>query len=265
MAIRVICSQCKADFKLADDKRGKKIRCPKCGEVFLAQPMKAGTVVATQKAKPSRPAKERVAEIDDEAEVDDEVEIDEEERPARPSKNRARDVDQEDRPAKGKKSFRPKKTINVNLIVGMCLGTCILVACLVGGWFAYQKLTKGGNEVEDAWKSLILITQDASVALEKAKDEDSSKDVAEKLDAICNRLDALAKRMDSMSSPSAQEDARLKQKYESELTAIAVKLDTNFQKSQAATNSEPTLRIAFERFKRGREKFMASKAAGGKA
>ncbi len=56
------CSSCETKFKLDAEKLGKKIRCPKCKEVFVVQDVAATAKAAPQKAAPvTKPAPPKTA------------------------------------------------------------------------------------------------------------------------------------------------------------------------------------------------------------
>ncbi len=55
------CSHCNAKFKLGSEKVGKKIRCPKCKEVFVVQGVAAKAQPVVKTAPPPKPEEPKVA------------------------------------------------------------------------------------------------------------------------------------------------------------------------------------------------------------
>jgi hypothetical protein len=244
MPFRVDCPKCKGTLNLADDKRGKKIRCSKCQGVFVAMPAKAGTPAPStaRKTKPAQPDPE--PEIIEE--VEEEVEIDEEERPRRRARSRERDeADEDDQPEK--MVFRPKRRVfNTALFMGVMMSVAVVVGAVGAGWWIVNRMNPGVDDYDSAMSQYISLCREAATAVEKAKDDDSAKEAAEKLDAISARMEALGKRLSTMELPTPE----VEQKHESERGSVESRFDVIAQKAQETTRGSPALRNACERFRR---------------
>lgn len=135
MAGRVIveCSSCSAKLGLPDEsKLGKKIRCPKCSEVFVATAAKASGAKA---AKP-KPKKSDDDEFNfDESEMEDTSEQEDEE-VARPSRAKSGSK-------KGAKGKGKKKTSGGNLPLLIGGGVAFVLLLAVG---SYLMFGRGGAE-----------------------------------------------------------------------------------------------------------------------
>ncbi len=134
----VVCSSCSAKLALPDEsKLGKKIRCPKCSEVFVAEAAKVGgskSSAPTKSAKP-KPKKSDEDEFNfDDSEMEDSSEQDEEE--SRPVRAKAG-------AKKGAKGTGKSKSSGGNMPI-MIGGSVALVVLLgVGGYFLFGR---GGAE-----------------------------------------------------------------------------------------------------------------------
>jgi predicted Zn finger-like uncharacterized protein len=139
MSIRVVCPHCEAAFNVADDLRGKKVRCRECEKpvpVVAAKPRRADDDEDEREehvqARPSKPAPAPVRR--GRADEDDE-------RPARNIRKRDDDDEDDDRPAprKGK-----KKSSSTGLIVAAVGGGVVLLAGIIGVvvWLAMRDSDK---------------------------------------------------------------------------------------------------------------------------
>jgi predicted Zn finger-like uncharacterized protein len=147
MALKTVCPACDTAYMLADDKLGKKVRCKKCEEVFVA---KEAVEEEQEKERPARngiqkksagptgedvtpsPRRRRSA-----AEEEDEVprrarsrrDEDEDEDEDRPRRSRRDEEDDEDRPSRRRKSIRKQGGPSTGLILGLVgAGLAVLVA-----------------------------------------------------------------------------------------------------------------------------------------
>lgn len=122
----IICPECSAKLKVGQPLgRGKKMKCPKCAEVFApeasdADEKQASATAVTRSPRKSAP-KRRGDEEDDEIEVEDELDEDEDDRPSR-KKDRGR----------GEKS---RKGLWIGLGAGAValVVVIVLIIVLVGG------------------------------------------------------------------------------------------------------------------------------------
>jgi predicted Zn finger-like uncharacterized protein len=126
MAIRVVCPHCDAAFRVADDLRGKKVRCRECEKpvpVIAAKPRQAEEDDEAREervqAKPPKPVPAAARRRDED-----------DDRPVRRKPQRYDDEDEDDdkRPAPGK----GKKKSAMPLIVGGIVGGVVLVGGVVG-------------------------------------------------------------------------------------------------------------------------------------
>lgn len=75
------------------------------------------------------------------------------------------------------------------------------------------------DDHESLLKDSIGKMNDMTAALKSVKDKDSSKAAAPKLKSIGEDMAALKKKMEALPKPSADEDKKLKDKYEPQLQA----------------------------------------------
>ena len=59
--IVVVCTSCEGQFRVGAEHDGHRIRCPKCGEAFVARAGSAGSAAAAPSAKPSPAAGSKAA------------------------------------------------------------------------------------------------------------------------------------------------------------------------------------------------------------
>jgi predicted Zn finger-like uncharacterized protein len=115
MSVKVACPNCKALYKLPDESQGKKVKCAKCGEKFIATPAERKpedeAITARPRPKVSAPAVAAAAPpLDDDAIVEDDEpapapkrrrEVEEE----RPRKRREEPEEEEERPRKRRRAL----------------------------------------------------------------------------------------------------------------------------------------------------------------
>jgi hypothetical protein len=123
MPIRTNCSSCGKKLRIRDDYLGRKVKCPECGNVFLAEADEDATAVQAEPPKPApaKAAKEKVA--------------------VKPPKRTVpppddRDDESEDRPIKrGKKRAKSQRRFSP-LVLGSAAAV-LLIALLAGGYFLF--------------------------------------------------------------------------------------------------------------------------------
>lgn len=133
--ISVRCPECSTKLAVSDEsKLGKKIRCPKCSQVFVAEAMNSGKSKSTpSKAKPKKSADE---ELDfDEMEMDDSSDSDDEESNGQPGPGRRKSG----RAARSKGKQRKSSSSNLPVIL-----SCVFVVALLLGVGGYV-LSRGGG------------------------------------------------------------------------------------------------------------------------
>jgi phage FluMu protein Com len=114
MPISVACTQCKAALKLADTLAGKKVKCPKCKEIFLAAAGVAKTS-AIAKGPPASAAKRQAPAV---------------EKPE-PRSKRRRDEESDDEPRSGRSSRKRQKAGANHLLLALGSGGGVLVVGIV--------------------------------------------------------------------------------------------------------------------------------------
>jgi predicted Zn finger-like uncharacterized protein len=131
MPIYAVCPECQSTYDLADDQRGKKVRCKKCQAVFEvgapAEPKRAEArrTVEPVAERPVRPARKAYGRGDARREDDD------------------YDRDERRRPVKKKGSASPW------LIIGGVGAVCVvLLGGVVGIWAIFHYLSKPDSKVE---------------------------------------------------------------------------------------------------------------------
>jgi hypothetical protein len=151
MPLTIACPKCDARLQAPDTVRGKRVKCRKCGETFVARP-----VDDDEDDRPSRPAAKAAAKPRPRPVGDDEDD-DRPRRPARASRRdeddsggdedrprrRRRDEDDEPRP-RGKKGKKKKKAAGppVLLLVLIGVGALVLIGGGIGVYFAFIKEEK---------------------------------------------------------------------------------------------------------------------------
>ncbi len=143
MADRILiqCPGCSAKLAISDEsKLGKKIRCSKCSEVFVAKALKAGGSAAPAKPKP-KPKKSDEDEFNfDDMEMEDKSEPEEEESEEESKPVRSKAGAKKGTKAKGK-TKKKSSGGNLPLIIGGVVVVVLLLA--VGGYFLFS----GGEPV----------------------------------------------------------------------------------------------------------------------
>jgi len=145
MSFTTACPNCGARLQAADTVAGKRVKCKKCGDAFVARPVEDDEDGPSAKAA----AKPRPRPVADEEHEDD--------RPRRPSKaarwhdeqdqdrpfHRSRDEDHEPRKAKemGKKKKKPAGS-PVVLFVLIGVGALVLIGGGIGVYLAFSKEAK---------------------------------------------------------------------------------------------------------------------------
>jgi predicted Zn finger-like uncharacterized protein len=125
------CPHCQTALRLKDDGMvGKKVRCPRCSNVFQVPP--AGTTAAPSPVRPAqaerppapvapRPTPRPAAKADDRQDEDDSPR-----RPARAARQRDEEEDEEDRDVEKRLPVR-KSSGPQSLIIGAIVGVVVLV------------------------------------------------------------------------------------------------------------------------------------------
>ena len=131
--IQIQCPGCSAKLAISDEsKLGKKIRCSKCSEVFVAKALKASGSAGTKpKPKPKKSDDDEFNFDDMEMEDKSEIEDEESEPESRPVRSKVG--------AKGKGKAKGKKKSsggNLPLIIGGVVAVVLLLG--VGGYFLFS-------------------------------------------------------------------------------------------------------------------------------
>lgn len=123
MPIRTECSSCGKKLRIRDEYMGRKVKCPACGNTFLAEAVEESTAI-TAEAPPSAPAKKAKDKVAAKPMT------------KKPPPEEDDDEEIEDRPVKrGKKSRKAERKLNP-LWLGIAAAV-LLVVLLVGGYFLF--------------------------------------------------------------------------------------------------------------------------------
>jgi predicted Zn finger-like uncharacterized protein len=133
MPIQVVCPSCKTSYTLREEVSGKKVRCKKCQEAFVAT---------------STPAAEEAEELEEDP-------IDE---PRRPSKKRRSRPESDDEDEERPRRRRPKKKQSVLVPVLIVGGIALLVLLFVGvaAFVIYRLVTDREMPVTDQDLAVVL-------------------------------------------------------------------------------------------------------------
>ncbi|MBC7816591.1 MAG: hypothetical protein IAG10_06865 [Planctomycetaceae bacterium] len=136
MADRILiqCPGCSAKLAISDEsKLGKKIRCSKCSEVFVAKALKSSGSKSGAPTKAAKPKKSDDDEFNfDDMEMEDKSELDEEE-----SEEESRPVKAKSgKTKKGAKGKKKSGGSNLPLIIGGVVAVVLLLG--VGGYFLFS-------------------------------------------------------------------------------------------------------------------------------
>lgn len=133
MPISATCPACRATLQVADSARGKKVRCPKCQEIFTVGSAAPNGNVSSVKPAGGRAAKPAAAK----SAVTPSV--------ARPKTAPRRNDDEDDRPPekKKKKSMLPACLIGCGVLFLLCGG-----GGSIGGFFIYRGLKSAADDVK---------------------------------------------------------------------------------------------------------------------
>jgi hypothetical protein len=127
MPFATVCPSCDARLTAPDAVRGKKVKCKKCGDPFVARP--AAEPDDDDEARPAKsPARSRRA--------------DEDSPPRKPSKARVPADDEDDKPRPKKKGKGKKKGSPVLVFVLLGVVALLLIGRVVGAYFAFFKEEK---------------------------------------------------------------------------------------------------------------------------
>jgi predicted Zn finger-like uncharacterized protein len=155
MPITIACPNCDARFQAPDTFEGKRVKCKKCGETFVARPADVD-----EDDRPARPAAKAAARarprpVDDDeddspsrrfakASRREEDDSDED----RPRRRRRDDVDAEDEPRPRKKKGKKKKATGspVLLIVLIAVGAVVLIGGGIGVYYGFIKEDKPADQ-----------------------------------------------------------------------------------------------------------------------
>lgn len=132
MSFTTVCPNCDARLTAPDTVRGKKVKCKKCDEPFVARPAAGGG--DHEDDSPARPAKAAAAKARPRPARD------EDDAPRRPAKSRRPaddDEDDEPRPKTKKKGKKKPQGSPVPLIVMIVVGLVVLAGAGVGIYFAF--------------------------------------------------------------------------------------------------------------------------------
>lgn len=148
MADRILiqCPGCSAKLAISDaSKLGKKIRCSKCSEVFVAKALKPGGSKSSAPVKAAKPKPKKSDEdefnFDDMEMEDTSIEDEEEDFEPRPAKSKSASTK---KGAKGKDKGKKKSGGNMPLIIGGVVAVVLLLG--VGGYFLFS----GGGDAPAA-------------------------------------------------------------------------------------------------------------------
>ena len=132
MPITTACTSCHARLNVGDDVAGKKIKCPRCGNIFRV----VGSEDVTEELP--LPPRKRASALEERsprrAERDDE---DDDDRPRR--RSRSEDDDEDERPRSTKRSGS-----KAPLLIGIGVGAVVLIGAVIG---LVIWLTKGADPV----------------------------------------------------------------------------------------------------------------------
>src|ERR1051326_8823294 len=194
-----VCDHCEARLRVSAASAGKKVRCPKCKDVF-----RAPDAEAEQEGEQVRSSKKTVMpavaiKVTERRSEDDE----DEDKPRRAIRRRHDDDDDdddEDRPRRRKRRSRAERSSLPLLLIG---GGGLLVILIAGGivaaiLFFNGKKNSAYAKNEAAIKEVIELMNMLCDALESVKDEQSAKQAAVKINEVCDRLVGLDKRIPSL-------------------------------------------------------------------
>jgi dienelactone hydrolase len=122
MPIRTDCSSCGKKLKVRDELIGKKIKCPGCGMVFLAQAAAEATALTAEEArsdlkKPAQDARKPVAKSAPPPDADE---------------------DSEDRPARRRKKKKPAPAVS-GMWIGIGVATAVVLVVAVGCFILFSR------------------------------------------------------------------------------------------------------------------------------
>jgi predicted Zn finger-like uncharacterized protein len=133
MPFTTACPNCAARLQVPDNLNGKRVRCKRCSEAFVAEPPAEDDEDPTP-----APAKARSRPRDDD------------ERPSKRSRPAAdedeTDEEEDDRPARKKKKAKKKQGVPP-LVIGLVLGGVILVGGGIGAFFLLKDDKKDDTEL----------------------------------------------------------------------------------------------------------------------
>lgn len=166
--ISVSCPECSTKLVISDDsKLGKKIRCPKCSQVFVAEPMNS----VESKRRPSKPKPKKSAEEEldfDEKEMDDLSASDDEGSNGQPGPSRRKSG----RASRSK--GKPRKSSSSSLPVVL---SCAFAVVLLLGVGVYV-LSRGGDAGAGAATTNQPVTQPTTSPLSGAMPDQKRSDEA---------------------------------------------------------------------------------------
>ena len=203
----------------ADESRPPKKRLPRDDD---------DTPPRKRREEDDRPSRQKPSSRDE----DDEEEVD------RPRKRRRDDDEDTDRPAplkKKKKKKKKSKLMRTLLLVGG--GVCLLALIGVAVVFVLNMSWSGHESVARETISLMNETTDI---LEKVKDKESARAAVPGLEQVVARAKDLKRKMNGLPKITPEEDARLNEKYSSQLWDAIGKKGRALQQARIAGREEPT-------------------------
>jgi hypothetical protein len=100
----------------------------------------------------------------------------------------------------------------------MGLGLALLLLCGTRG--------RAADTFEGLIKEMIGATKEVVAELEKIKDEDTAKSARPKLKKLGSQLQDLSQRAKKLGKPGEEEEKKIKEKYEKDLTTLFQKMAT---------------------------------------
>jgi predicted Zn finger-like uncharacterized protein len=174
MADRILiqCPGCSAKLAITDvSKLGKKIRCSKCSEVFVAKALKPSGSKSSAPAKAAKPKPKKSDEDEfnfDDMELEDtSIEDEEEDIEPRPAKSKSASTKKR---AKGKGKGKQPSGGNLPLLIGGAVAVVLLLG--VGGYFLFR----GGDDAPAAPQQALAAPQQPGAAPAPVAQVDSPND-----------------------------------------------------------------------------------------
>jgi LSD1 subclass zinc finger protein len=174
MPFQAMCPQCRKTLRLADETRGKKVRCSSCQEIFVAGAATPGAGAAS--VKPARPAAGPAAKPRADAPADITRSK------PKPARRPADDEDDYPTPPKKKKSILPVVLIGCGALVLVCGG-----GVSIAGFLIYRGVNKAANAVQQEYTAKAKEFEEANKLgqqMQKEADDNFKKAVEEQQQII---------------------------------------------------------------------------------